>query len=196
MKDIYYGDKRDIVKWSGILLLCKETGINYVLQIAYFRKQEKLRMHFGSDKTNIPDDVIRHFRDVDDIKRLGTKTGVHIEVFKQEFQQSSRDTYHIEVCDYINKWPERKVVFLDPDTGLAVKNAKAEHIKPGEVLKVWQSLQLGDFLAFYQHSFRDSEWVNIRKKQLAEACKIKDSKIKQWIAPEITKDAVFFFCEK
>jgi len=91
---------------------------------------------------------------------------------------------------------EKKIVFLDPDTGLEPKKCKAEQVKHCEVKQIFSSLKTGDFLVFYQHKFFDSEWDEIRRKELAEACDLSKCKIRTWKANEIANDVIFFFFEK
>ena len=86
MKDIWYGDNRDIVKWGGIVHLCSKTGIKFVLQIAYYRSHQWLEMSFDNDHVNIPPKVFRHFRSLEDIKRLGIDAGINIQVINKEFK--------------------------------------------------------------------------------------------------------------
>ena len=144
MKDIWYGDNRDIVKWGGIVHLCSKTGINFVLQIAYYRSQQWLEMSFDNDHVNIPREVFRHFRYLEDIKRLGLVIGINIQVINKEISQSRRGSYHNAILNYLNKLKERKIVILDPDTGLAPNKAGAKHVKPDEVLLIWESVKEGD----------------------------------------------------
>lgn len=192
MKDIWYGDNRDIVKWGGIVHLCSKTGIKFVLQIAYYRSQQWLEMSFDNDHVNIPREVFRHFRSLEDIKRLGLDIGINIQVINKEFSHSRRESYHNEILNCLNNLKERKIVFLDPDTGLAPNKAGTEHVKPNEVLLIWESLKEGDFLVLYQHSFRSKNWVNIRKKQLAEACHVEENKVGEW-SSDLAKDVIIFF---
>jgi hypothetical protein len=196
MKDQWYADNRDLIKWGGIAHLCSETGIKDVYQVAYWRRSTWSPLDFNNKKVRIPNEVLSHFRDINDVKRLGEKLGLHIHVENRKFCQYDRDVYHNSVCKLISTQKLRKIVFLDPDTGIAMQNAKAEHVEPQEVSSIWQSLKRGDFLVLYQHSFRDTDWKAIRRKQLAEACNIDRSKVKEWEAPALARDVVFFFCEK
>ena len=90
MKDIWYGDNRDIVKWGGIVHLCTKTGIKFVLQIAYYRRQEWLEMSFDNDHVNIPSEVFRHFKNLENVTQLGLDTGINIQVLNKEFRHSRR----------------------------------------------------------------------------------------------------------
>jgi len=196
LKDKWYADKRDLIKWGGIVHLCKTRGINHVIQAAYFRESTWPQLNFGYKDTPIPGDVIAHFRDIEDIKRLGKKTGLNIEVVKGGFTQRSREAYTANLCKRIRDYTQRLILFLDPDTGVAPKNAKAEHIKPEEINLIWHALKPKDVLVLYQHSFREADWQQIRKEQLAESCNLDKNRIGEWSAPKIAHDVVFFFCEK
>jgi len=202
MKDIWYADKRDVLKWSGVVHLCSKEEIRSILWVPYYRKQEWPELVF--DKVNIilPEQVIKHFRDIEDIARLAHSTGLIIEVIKQEFSHDTRTSYHRDVCEKIKRMNEQKIVFLDPDVGLAPTMVKAEHVKPSEIVEIWQSLKPRDFLVFYQHRFRSRDWMERRKKQLAQACGVEANQVKAWLASErgkdavIAKDVVCFFIKK
>ncbi len=196
MKDQLYADNRDLIKWGGILHLCNTTEIRHVMQVAYYSKSSWPQLRFGREKEDIPKEVIDHFRDVEDIKRLGIKAGITIDVVKNEFSHSDRDEYNKAICRRIKKQPQRKIVFLDPDTGLAMQNVKAKHVKPEEVSLIWRALKPRDFLVLYQHKPRISEWKNIRRKELTKALSVKKSTIRMWEASERIRDVVFYYCER
>jgi len=202
MKDIWYADKRDILKWSGLVHLCSKEKIGSILWVPYYRKQEWPELIF--DKANIspPEQVIKHFRDIEDIARLAQSTGLVIEVIRREFSHDTRTSYHRDVCEKIRRINEQKIVFLDPDVGLAPTMVKAEHVRCSEITEVWRLLNPRDFLVFYQHRFRTRDWVERRRNQLAEACGVEANQVKAWSASQaskdvvMAKDAVFFFIEK
>jgi len=202
MKDIWYADKRDILKWSGLVHLCSRENIGSILWVPYYRKQEWPEFVF--DKANIspPEQVIEHFRDIEDIDRLAQSTGLIIEVIRREFNHHTRTSYHRDVCEKIRRMNGQKIVFLDPDIGLAPTRVKAEHVKPNEVTEFWRLLKPRDFLVFYQHRIRTRDWVRKRRKQLAQACGVEANQVKAWSASQarkdmvMAKDVVFFFVEK
>ena len=196
MKDKYYADNRDLIKWGGIVHLCNETGIKHVLQVAYYRESTWLPLNFNNKKVQIPMEVLSHFRNINNVKRLGEKLGLHIHVENRNFDPCDRHVYHNSVCEQISRQKLQQIIFLDPDTGIALRNAKTEHVEAQEITSIWQSLKRGDFLVLYQHRFRDTHWKNIRKAQLAKACNIEIKKVKEWEAPELAPDVVFFYCEK
>ena len=196
MKDVWYADDRDIVKWGGLVHLCSEKGIKNVVQVAYYRKYQWQKLLFDEAQIDLPEQVIKHFRDIEDIKRFAYPTGLNIEVIKKDFSHGTRMDYHRDVCKRIDSLKGPKIVFLDPDVGLAPNKGTARHVKPDEVSRIWESLNPQDFLVFYQHRFRDTNWVGIRRKQLAEACGVEIGQIRTWSAQKIAKDVVFFFIEK
>ena len=202
MKDIWYADKRDILKWSGLVHLCSKEKIGCILWVPYYRKQEWPELVFDKAHISPPEQVTKHFRDIEDIARLAQSTGLIIEVIRREFSHDIRTSYHRDVCEKIRRMNGQKIVFLDPDVGLAPTMVKAEHVKPSEITELWRLLKPRDFLVFYQHRFRTRDWVEKRRKQLAEACGVEANQVKAWSASQASKDvvmardAVFFFIEK
>jgi hypothetical protein len=193
MRNKWYADERDLVKWGGIMHLLndKNLGIQKVFQIAYYRKDHWPSLNFNRADIQIPEKVLKHFRDINLIKKLDPR----IKVFDREFEHKNRQEYTDDLCEMLTKSQEKKIVFLDPDTGLEPKKCKAENVKHSEVKKIFNSLKRGDFLVLYQHKFRHSKWDEIRLVELAEACEISRGKIKTWKANEIASDVIFFFIE-
>lgn len=198
MKDAYYADKRDLVKWSGIVHLCAINELTNVIQIAYYRHENLPEMSFDSKTKTIPipREVFLHFRNIDDIRRLGDEIGLEVKVMKTPFDHNNRQQYLEEAIGEINRITDPKVVFLDPDTGLApAKSCQPEHVSKSEVTEIWKSLNQDDILVFYQHRFRSGRWVEIRKKELAEACEVGKGSVKTWSA-KIASDVVLYFIKK
>lgn len=175
-------------------LLYKNKNIKKVIQVAYYSKCSWPSIEFNEDKTavNIPDQVLKHFRDIN----LITNLDPCIEVFDQEFDHKARQEYTNDLCKMLTGIKEKKIVFLDPDTGLEPRMCKAEHVKRIEVKQIFNSLNPGDFLVFYQHRFWNSKWDEIRLSEFAEACGLSKRKIKTWKANKIANDVSFFFAEK
>ena len=198
MRDIWYGDKRDLVKWGGIIHLCSMKEIKNVFQVAYYRKQEWPKVNFDVDDILIPPEVIDHFRNIEDIYRLAERVGLKIMVHKKEFIHSDREEYNRELCNELRRIDKKKIVFLDPDTGLAPNICKAQHVKPNEVKSIWESMKYHDVLVFYQHRFwpRNGNWIEIRKDELALSCEVDEGQVQMWSAKDIASDVVFYFIEK
>jgi hypothetical protein len=197
MKDIYYGDKRDIVKWGGIVHLCTTSGIKKVIQVAYYRPDQRLKeIHFDGQTVSISETVSRHFfKDIEDIKRLSSEIGVMIQVVKIQFNHATRKLYHDEISQIIKRVKEHKVVFLDPDTGLNSVKASAIHVQPEELHAIWQSLNPKDFLVFYQHAPHFAGWRETKRSEFAAACEVQLELVKEWQSDEVS-DVIIFFIEK
>jgi hypothetical protein len=114
MRDKWYADKRDLLKWGGIMHLLndKKLGIKKVFQIAYYRKDRWPPVNFNGVNIPIPEKVLKYFRDINLIKNLDLR----IEVFDQEFDHKDRQRYTDDLCKMLTKIQEKKIVFLDPDT--------------------------------------------------------------------------------
>jgi len=198
MRDTWYADKRDVVKWGGILHLCAIKQIRHIIQVAYYRNTEWPAMVFDGASVSVPPKVLEHFRDIGDIHRLGERAGVDIDVFKTHFSHSHRAEYEHEMCNEIRQLNHKKIVFLDPDTGLEPKTCKPEHVKHIEVAAIWNSIRPYDILVFYQHRFWTSsgDWIEIRRGQFAESCGVELGQVQMWFAKEIAFDVVFYFLEK
>jgi hypothetical protein len=153
MKCEFYSDNRDLIKWGGIVQLCKTTGIKNVLHVAYFRDSSWPQINYDGNISQIPDPVLQHFRDIHDIKRLGITAGLNINVIDDTFVQTKRSNYTEAISKRVINQHERLLVFLDPDTGIIENHAKEEHVRPEEARLIWQSLKKGDYLVLYQLVF-------------------------------------------
>lgn len=194
MRDKWYSDKRDLVKWGGIIHILNDQnfGVKKVIQIAYYKEDHWPALNFNRTNIQIPEKVLKHFRDIKLIKNLDPR----IEVFDQKFSHEARQIYTDDLCEKLKLIREKKIVFLDPDTGLEPGKCATEHVTRKEVKQIYGSLNPGDFLVFYQHKFRSSKWHEIRCSELAQACGLSESKVKTWKANEIASDVIFFFTEK
>jgi hypothetical protein len=197
MKDIYYADNRDLVKWGGIFHLCQATGIKNIVQVAYYRRQnkkelERERLFFDGNNYQFPDAVLCHFRNMDDIKRLGSALEINIEVIKDEFHSSRRKSFHHDICEKIQRMNKPVIVLLDPDTGLAPEKPTSKHVISDDIWEVYQSLRPRDVIAIYQHRSRRDTWKSDKKREFAAACQIKEKQVGEW-GSELAKDVVFFY---
>ena len=76
MRDQWYGNDRDIVKWSALVHLARRDGIFAILHVAMYRP-DRPPEPLAAVRGEVPPvvEVIRHFRDLDDIQRLASATG-------------------------------------------------------------------------------------------------------------------------
>lgn len=174
------------------LLNDKNLGINKVIQISYYREDIWPPLDFKGVDIQIPQEVLKHFRNIKLIKKLDPR----IEVFDQKFEHKGRQRYTDDSCKMLAKIQEKKIAFLDSDTGLEPRKCGAENVRREEVKQIFGSLNTGDILLFYQHRFRDSKWDEIRRTQFADACGVSEDRIGTWRANEIANDVIFFFVKK
>ena len=84
MRDEWYGDNRDLVKWSVLVHLARREAVSAILHVAMYRPgSAPAPLVTTRGKVGSPAEVFRHFRDLDDIQRLAIATGLAIEVVKE-----------------------------------------------------------------------------------------------------------------
>jgi len=197
MKNIWYGDNRDIVKWSGLLHLCGTEKIESILYVVFYREEKYPNLKFSGNQVQIPKNVLTHFRNLPDIKKLTDSESIDITILDSEFINSTRDKYIENVCQAIKENKTKKLIFLDPDTGLSPIRCQNEHVDKKEVNKIWKEMDDGDYLVLYQHRFwpKNGDWIEIRQKELAECINLNPSHIETW-SSSIASDVVFYFVKK
>jgi len=196
MKDTWYGDNRDLVKWGTLVHLARSEQIRTVIQVAFLRKGKRPPLQTGQDEVEIAQEVWQHLRDVNLICGLGEKTGLDIVVFDREFDSERRREYIQEVADCLKSRSEKKVVLLDPDTGIEPKKAGPTHVKVIEIQELWEVLSQGDWLVLYQHASRKANWCECMRAKFAKACGVKEEEVKIFEAREIAWDVAFFTANK
>ena len=179
MRDWWYGDKRDVVKWGTVLVLARKWSIHAVLQVALYRPVSyNYQLSIGETTEPLPVEVARHFRDIDDIQRLAEATNLKIDIHKDTFQWSRefrtredfRADYFDKVTTKIQQYRDPVIVFLDPDTGIAPVNYGYEHVTHQEIRKTLRAMKTGDVLLSYQHArLGDGDWINSTREEFCEA---------------------------
>ncbi len=206
MRDWFYADKRDIVKWGAILVVARKHGIHTVLQVALYRPDQldyQLSIN-GTADGRLPHEIIRHFRDLDQIHRLEVNVGLRIDVHKEPFEwrpefptrDDFRRAYFNEVVKKISEYHEAIIVFLDPDTGIAPANCGYEHVTPQEIRTVLGAMRPDALLMFYQHKWMgDNKWPNSAREKFCEAVG-QNVSVRVIGCNEIANDVVFFVVER
>ena len=168
MRDRWYGDDRDVVKWSTLVHLAQREAISRVLYIAMYRVDDPpASLKTSRGVVELPKSVLTHFRDLDDVQRLAGDTGLAIEVFKKPFVD--RGAYFAAVQKRVLAQGAPAIVFLDPDVGLVADQAGLEHVASAEVAAVFEVLRPGDYLACYQHARRQKDWRGRARRAFANA---------------------------
>ena len=62
MREKWYGDNRDLVKWGVLLHLAQDYEVDRILQVAYVRPTTWESLEINGVSKPLPAAVIRHFR--------------------------------------------------------------------------------------------------------------------------------------
>lgn len=195
MRDQWYGDNKDLVKWGVLLELARRHHANHILQVLYQRPSTWEGLEIDGEQVELPAAVVRHFRSASSISTIQSE--VEIEVLSEEF--GDRDDYLQIVLQRIQSRMQLPgIVFLDPDTGLEPRVAGPEHVIESEVGTIWRALLSGDVLAFYQHQTNrnGTPWIEPKKAQFERALGVRAGAAKLARAPGIARDVAFFYMEK
>lgn len=198
MRDQWYSDKRDLVKWSVLLHLAEENRSDRIIQIAYYNPSEFSDIQIDGRSHPIQDKVISHFRNIGNISTLTTSP--KITVFDSPFKRRARKSYLDSAIKHVDSFAgERCIVFLDPDTGLEPKGkANHTHVTNQEVSTFWAAIKHDWILVFYQHQNNKNggPWIEPKRAQFAEAANIPLESVKLACSPKLANDVVFFFALK
>jgi len=135
VRDTWYADNRDLIKWDVLLRLASIYEVCRILQLAYYRPAIFARLVIDGHEYDIPEEVIAHFRNLRHIGGIGSK--VRATVFDPVFQD--RAVYQQAVLELLSAFAqERCIVFLDPDTGLEPRNPTLEHVLEPEAQAIWE----------------------------------------------------------
>jgi hypothetical protein len=195
MRDKWYGDNRDLVKWGVLLTLAERYGLKHILQVLYYRPTEWAQLTLDGEQVPLPPAIIQHFRWVGAV--LDLKAPVRIEVISNAFVDRQR--YHSDLIEQIRgRSVTPGIVFLDPDTGLQPQRPSLKHVLDRELADLWCALQAGDFLVLYQHQTNRNarSWIPDKKKQFARAIGLPIGAVKLGRSEEIARDVVLFYAQK
>ena len=197
MRDQWYGDNRDVLKWGTLIHLAQRDQLSTILQVALYRSNDELpTLNSSLGKIEIPAKVIRHFRNLDDIYRLATTSGIRIEVFKDPFRDKDRSAYFEKTGRRIEALSgDSLVVFLDPDTGLAPQVVGPEHVTAHNVRLVFDAMKRGDVLVCYQHARRQKDWRGDRRRAFTRALGVSSQEVEVFDS-ELAKDVILFSVTK
>ncbi|MEQ1858425.1 MAG: hypothetical protein ABMA13_00660 [Chthoniobacteraceae bacterium] len=156
MKESWYGDKRDLLKWSAVLQLCKQHEVDVVFHIAMLTHSAAHEFEIDGNRFPVVDPVWKHFRSLRNVERLFGSPKLHI--FEQGFTHAKRRSYFDDALEELKLLTGRKLVLIDPDTGLAPKSASEKHVRADECQAIWENLASGDLLLLYQHQWRENQW--------------------------------------
>lgn len=196
MRDLWYGDNRDLVKWGVLLELAQRYRAKHILQVLYQRPSTWGRLEVDGEQVDLSPVVLHHFRSTASISAI--RCAAQVDILSDTF--ADRSGYLQIVLDRIRVRPQLPgIVFLDPDTGLEPPGkAGPEHVLESELADIWLALSHGDVLVFYQHQTNRSgaPWIEPKKMQFERALSIGQGMSKVARAVGIARDVAFFFIEK
>jgi len=196
MRDKFYSDNRDLVKWAVLHRLAEIYKAPRILQLAFYRPSEFPKVTVDGKEHKIPQEVLSHFRDLRKIENINSK--IQVAVFDDLFDD--RTSYLKSVKKFLSKFQEETcVVFLDPDTGLEPKKTpKFDHVLDLEAKSIWKATKAGDVYVFYQHQTNKAgqPCIEPKRSQLENALDLNKHSIKVASGLKIARDVVFFYAPK
>jgi hypothetical protein len=203
MRDQFYGDRKDVLKWT--LALQAATEEKNILYVVMYRPNKGSH---GKDFRPVgggTPDVVRFFDSEREKFRSGARRVMEVHALAPGRIDLICETYeHRDRRDYFegvrSRLAERNVdknflILFDPDNGIAGASAKSTHVCPEQITAVWSAMRSGDVLLVYQHQFRDREWRSKRHSVLASAIQLPEERVKDHCAPDV-KDVCFFEVSK
>ncbi len=188
MKDTWYADQRDLVKWGTLAHLAEHHSLAVIVQVAYLRPGTRGMLLNGKDEVPISPAVWSFFRDVTAVRSLGDLLHRRVVVIDAPFIPQHRRQYRQAVVESVRGVASSKIVLLDPDTGIAPAKPSGKHVTAEDIAAVWEVLQPGDWIAVYQHQSRSKTWKQDARDRFAAVC---GNDVEQYSAPKIAADVLF-----
>ena len=194
MKDTWFGDKRDLVKWGTLAHLARRESLKAIVQVPYLRLEQRPQLNTAAGSFDINPDVWAFFRSVTSTEALAGKLGCEVHVFAEAFDPRRRGDYLGQVLQRLAGINRKKAVLLDPDTGMSPNTTEAEHATNAEVLACWNVLSGGDWLVVYQHFWRVPGWRDEARRRFADCCQA--TNVEVFSSPDFVSDVIFLAAEK
>ena len=170
MRDGWYADGRDLIKWSALAHLVQRERLRSVVQVAMFRASKRPTIETATGQVEVPAELWAHFRDVQGIRSLGASAGFEVFIIDELFSARNRVAYFGKVAEQLRQVPEGKAVLLDPDTGFEPRKPNAKHVTEPDIRAIWATLIAQDWLLLYQHQWRQTDWKAVATAKFAAAC--------------------------
>lgn len=171
MKDTWYADQRDLLKWSALAYLAQRQSLDLIVQIPFLRPGDRPFLRDRNAEISIPPEVWNFFRNVRGVRSLGKRLGRCVIVFDEEFVPRKREEYRHRIAAKLAMLSKPKVVLVDPDTGIEPKEAKPEHATKDDIRAIWNVLKPGDWIVLYQHASRRKAWRKEASTRFGIACR-------------------------
>lgn len=172
MQAIWYGDRRDRVKWGALVHWAKKSKLCSIVQVAFFRETLTARLQLQGGEEDIHPVVWDHFSDLQRATSMAPEIGIAISVLDRPFNPGQRSDYINEIiADIAAIKVKPRLIFLDPDTGIEPLRLQTEHVAIADIEQIWGSLDPGEWLAVYQQFDRRPKWLDRKGAQLRAACR-------------------------
>ena len=93
MQDIWYGDRRDRVKWGALVHLARTQRLSKIVQVAFYRDLHNPRLQTDEGMVPIPKEVWNHFSNLRNIQKLEELISIEIIVLDRTFKPRERRQY-------------------------------------------------------------------------------------------------------
>lgn len=193
MKGIWYGDRRDRVKWGGLIYLARSFEIPRIIHVSYFRKCALPILIADGEPVPLPMDVWDHFSCLSNIEGLAATVNIEISAVGCTFEQARRTEYRTEVAEELRSMRDPVIAFCDPDTGIATGRPQGAHAAIKDLQSYWGALKTGDIMAVYQHAHRAQGWIQSQRELLSQAV---GNTVQTISGPDIARDVALLWCRK
>jgi len=201
MRDSYYADKLDLIKWGTLVARTRQLKMKRIIQVAYYGESGPPTIRSANangSEISFPEEVWTLMRNISNIELLNGKCGpLIVEVWKEPFSHDERVEYTKRLCERLKaQSKEPKLVFLDPDIGFnPEKGYNGGHVRVSEVGQIWSVLHKSDVLALFQHRYPNAKWQDVRREQFRQAVG-HDIELKSYCGEGDYGNAIMFLAQK
>ena len=222
MRDKWFGDEKDIIKWTTLLDLADQNDIDSILQVAYYRPDKPKILQdsdLDSDPVQLisganqdqPDQVIEGVVDFfdDHRDRVREKWREYnkshsicaiedlsdkfpVDICVFEKPLTDRSEYRSAVLQEIKTIEDSKIIFLDPDTGIEPSNCKKTHVQKQEIREYYDAIDDGDYLVLYQHARQGESNWEQNIQDQISGLLPGNTEVSRMGLPEISSDVVLY----
>jgi hypothetical protein len=181
MRNEFYGDRRDLWKWTTAL---RESSPDKI--IVHVAMLDSSPRRPREKPEGVDEAVWRFFAEewihLDaESSRCSRIVGLDddIRLISAPFDNRHRGKYFEDVAAFLalRQGNERYAVLLDPDTGITGLKPSRKHLCLNDIAKVWGAMRAGDVLLIYQHNAHvdKQRWIAEKKQILAKATGFQDT---------------------
>ena len=101
MRDTWYADNRDLVKWGSVLWLTSAHDVKRVVQVAYLQPSRSPDLEVDGARQPMPASIWRHFRDLQNISHLAAAAKVQISIVDWPFTHRDRTGFNERLIKHL-----------------------------------------------------------------------------------------------